>query len=87
MHEDMKTLFSDLLMMDIPTLILIPFEVNMADIDIYLQEPLIELQSDEIMHEEFKDSKYIIWKTNDIPTKYPLLWDKVQLYVIAFRTS
>ena len=47
-HEDMKTRFSDLLMM----------EVNIADIDISLQEPSIELRSDEIMHAKFKDRKY-----------------------------
>jgi len=87
MHEDMQTRFSDLLMMDIPTWVTIPFEVNVADIDISLQEPLIELQSDEIMRAKFKDGKYNIWKTNDIATKYPLLWDKAQLYVIAFPSS
>ncbi|XP_076324253.1 uncharacterized protein LOC143232565 [Tachypleus tridentatus] len=87
MHEDMQTRFSDLLMMVIPTWVSIPFEVNVADIDISLQEPLIELQSDEIMRAKFKDGKYNVWKTNDVATKYPLLWDKAQLYVIAFPTS
>ncbi|XP_076348273.1 SCAN domain-containing protein 3-like [Tachypleus tridentatus] len=87
MHKDMQTRFSDLLMMVIPTWVSIPFEVNVADIDISLQEPLIELQSDEIMRAKFKDGKYNVWKTNDVATKYPLLWDKAQLYVIAFPTS
>ncbi|KAK2703355.1 hypothetical protein QYM36_018147 [Artemia franciscana] len=49
--------------------------------------PLIELQSDEIMRAKFKDGKYNIRKTNDVATKYPLLWDKAQFYVIAFPTS
>ncbi|XP_076372972.1 zinc finger BED domain-containing protein 5-like [Tachypleus tridentatus] len=87
MHKDMQTRFSDLLMMVIPTWVSIPFEVKVADIDISLQEPLIELQSDEIMRAKFKDGKYNVWKTNDVATKYPLLWDKAQLYVIAFPTS
>ncbi|XP_076324343.1 SCAN domain-containing protein 3-like [Tachypleus tridentatus] len=87
MHEDMQTRFSDLLMMVIPTWVSIPFEVNVAEIDISLQEPLIELQSDEIMRAKYKDGKYNVWKTNDVATKYPLLWDKAQLYVIAFPTS
>ena len=39
------------------------------------------------MHAKFKDRKYNIWKTNDVATKYPLLWDKAQFYVIAFPTS
>ncbi|XP_068204554.1 SCAN domain-containing protein 3-like [Palaemon carinicauda] len=87
MHKDMQVRFSDLLMMVIPTWISIPFEVNAADINISLQEPLIELQSDEIMCAKFKDGKCNVWKTNDFATKYPLLWDRAQIYVIAFPTS
>ncbi|KAK2706754.1 hypothetical protein QYM36_014705 [Artemia franciscana] len=48
-------------------------------IDISLHEPLNEIQSDEIMHAKFKGEKYNIWKTTDIATKYPLLWDKAQV--------
>ena len=83
-HEDMQTWFSNLLRMDILIWVLIPFEVNVAEIEISLQEPLIELQSDEIIHAKFKDGKYNIWKTNNVATKYPLLWDKAQFYIIAF---
>ncbi|XP_068234218.1 SCAN domain-containing protein 3-like [Palaemon carinicauda] len=87
MHKDMQIRFSDLLMMVIPTWVSIPFEVNVADIDISLQEPLIELQSEEIIRAKFKDGKYNVWKTNDVATKYPLLWDRAQIYVIPFPTS
>ncbi|XP_068229569.1 SCAN domain-containing protein 3-like [Palaemon carinicauda] len=87
MHKDMQIRFSDLLMMVIPTWVSVPFEVNVANIDISLQEPLIELQNDEIMSAKFKDGKYNVWKTNDVATKYPLLWDTAQIYVIAFPTS
>ncbi|KAK2712003.1 hypothetical protein QYM36_010884 [Artemia franciscana] len=73
--------------MDIPIWVSIPFEVNVAEMELSLQEPLIELQSDEIMRAKFKDGKYNIWKTNDVATKCPLLWDKAQFYVIAFPTS
>ncbi|KAK2708894.1 zinc finger BED domain-containing protein 5-like [Artemia franciscana] len=73
--------------MDIPSWVSIPFEVNVAEIELSLQEPLSELQSDKIMRAEFKDGKYNIWKTNDVATKYRLLWDKAQFYVIAFPTS
>ncbi|KAK2724169.1 SCAN domain-containing protein 3-like [Artemia franciscana] len=73
--------------MDIPIWVSIPFEVNVAEIEISFQEPLIELQSDEIMRAKFKDGKYNIWKTNHVATKYPLLWNKAQFYVIAFPTS
>ncbi|XP_068234170.1 SCAN domain-containing protein 3-like [Palaemon carinicauda] len=87
MRKDMQIQFSDLLMMVIPTWVSIPFKVNVADKDISLQEHLIELQSDEIMRTKFKDGKYNVWKTNDVATKYPLFWDRAQIYVIAFPTS
>ena len=65
-HEDMQTRVGDLLGMDIPIWVSIPFKVNVAEIDISLHEPLNEIQSDEIMHAKFKDEKYNIWKTNDV---------------------
>ncbi|XP_068206165.1 zinc finger BED domain-containing protein 5-like [Palaemon carinicauda] len=86
MHKDMQIRFSDLLIRVIPTWVSIPLEFNVADIDISLQESLIELQSDDIMSEKFKDGKYNVWKTNGVATKYPLLWDRAQIYVIAFPT-
>ncbi|KAK2704319.1 hypothetical protein QYM36_016648 [Artemia franciscana] len=49
---------------------------NVAEIELSLQEPLIELQSDEITRTKSKDEKYNIWKTADVATKNPLLWDK-----------
>ncbi|XP_065565822.1 SCAN domain-containing protein 3-like [Artemia franciscana] len=86
-HEDMQTRFSDLLGMDIPIWVSIPFEVNVAEINISLQESHIELQSDEIMRAKFKDRKYNIRKTNEVAAKYPFHWDKAQFYVIVFPTS
>ncbi|KAK2710178.1 hypothetical protein QYM36_013747 [Artemia franciscana] len=44
-HEDMQTRVGDLLGMDIPIWVSIPFEVNVAEIDISLQEPLNEIQN------------------------------------------
>ncbi|XP_068233580.1 SCAN domain-containing protein 3-like [Palaemon carinicauda] len=72
--------------MAIPTWVSMPFEVNVSVIDISFQEPLIESQSDEIMCAKVKDGKYDVWKTNDVATKYPWLWDRAQIYVTAFPT-
>ncbi|KAK2701911.1 hypothetical protein QYM36_019450 [Artemia franciscana] len=83
----MQTRVGDLLGMDLSIRVSIPFEVNVTEIDISLHEPLNEIQSDKIMHAKFKDKKYNIWKTTDIATKYPFLWDKAEFYVIAFPTS
>ncbi|KAK2719233.1 hypothetical protein QYM36_004904, partial [Artemia franciscana] len=53
-HEDVQTRVGDLLGMDIPIWVSIPYEVNVAKIDISLHEPLNEIQSDELMHAKFK---------------------------------
>ncbi|KAK2713853.1 hypothetical protein QYM36_009666, partial [Artemia franciscana] len=63
----------------LPTEVSIPFEVNVAEIELSLQEPLIELQSDEITRAKSKDEKYNIWKTTDVTTKYPLLCERKAL--------
>ena len=64
-----------------------PFIVNAADVDVSLQETIIEMQSDEVLLAKFKNRNHDIWKTNDTAEKYPLLWQKAQLYVIAFPSS
>ena len=55
MHEDMLIQLSDLLMMDIPTWISIPSNINVANTDISSQESFIELKNYEIMYAKFKD--------------------------------
>ena len=88
MQQDMQPRFSDLLMIEIPAWVTIPFEVNVADVDASLQETLIELQSNEVLYAKFKDKDCNIWRANDIATKiYILFCDKAQLYVIAFPSS
>ena len=64
----------------------LPFEVNGTNVGICLQENLIELPSDEIFQVIFKDGKHNVWKSND-KKKYPLLWEKANLYVSAFSLS
>ena len=44
----MQVQFKDLLEINIPVWVLIPFEVNVANVVIQLQEELVELQCDEI---------------------------------------
>ena len=67
--------------------IIYPFIVNATDVDVSLQETIIEMQSDEVLLAKFKNRNHDIWKTNDTAEKYPLLWQKAQLYVIAFPLS
>ena len=46
----MLVLLMDLLEINVPVWVLIPFEVNIADVVIELQEELVELQCDEIAY-------------------------------------
>ena len=50
---DMQVRFKDLLEFNIPVWMLIPFEVNVADVVIELQEELVKLQCDEIARSLF----------------------------------
>ena len=50
----------------IPTSLLFSFKANVADIDISLQLPIIELLSDEIIHLGYRDRKHNMLRTNDI---------------------
>jgi len=47
-QEDMQVRFKDRLQMNVLVWVLIPYEVNVADIVTELQEELVELQCDEI---------------------------------------
>ena len=80
MHKDIQTRLSDQLMMNILIWVSNPRET-------YLCERLSSNYSDEILRSKFRDGNFIVWKTNDLSTKYPLLWDKAQLYAIAFQIS
>ena len=73
--------------LDIPAWVTIPFKVNVAAVNMSLQETLIELQNVQVLCAKFNDKECMIWKANDVTTKYPLFWDKTQLYVIAFPSS
>ena len=47
-QEDMQVRLKDLLEINTPVWVLTPFEVNVADVVIELQEELVELHCDEI---------------------------------------
>lgn len=62
----------------------LPFEVNVADVDIGLQANLIDLQNDEMFQARFDDEKHDVWK---IMMLFKNIWEKMQLYVTAFLSS
>lgn len=65
LHDDRQARVSNLLKLNIPRCVTLPFEVNVSDLDIYLRRNLIKLQSDEIFPARFKEGKHNIWKSND----------------------
>lgn len=62
------------------------FEVNVADVSMYLQENLIKLQGDEIFQAKLNDGQHNVGKRNDTIKMYPLLWwgSTVVLYSFSF---
>ncbi|XP_029643877.1 uncharacterized protein LOC115218268 [Octopus sinensis] len=84
LNDDTSVRFNDLLKLNVLRWVTLPFEDNVANVDICLQENLIELQNDEIVQARFKDGKHNLCKSNDTTTQYLLLWEKAQLYVTAF---
>ena len=65
-QHDSTCSFSNLLMLTVAHWVTHPFEVNVGDEDIFLQENLFELQRDEIFEARFKDEKHNVWKSNEI---------------------
>ena len=68
-QEGMQVRFNDLLEINIPVWVLIPFEVNVADVFNELQEELVELQCYEIARSFFKKGNPNVWKNSDTARK------------------
>lgn len=79
MHDDREARVSNLLKLNIPRYVTLPFEVNVSDLDIYLRKDLIKMQSDEIFPARFKEGKHKIEKSNGTAKKNTLLRKKALL--------
>ncbi|XP_076039364.1 protein FAM200C-like [Oratosquilla oratoria] len=88
LHNDMATRFSDLLQMTVPDWFVDPFIADASEVDVTLQESVIELQNDTTARGWFKrGGRHKLWIYQDVHEKYPLLWKKVKLILLAFPTS
>lgn len=85
--NDMESRFCDILKMDIPEWVIDPFGINAVDMEITLQETIIELQNDCAAQIRFKNNRDEFWANYDLKNKYPHLWGKAQLFIVAFPTS
>ena len=85
--EEMSSRFKDVLQMDIPAWVLLPFEVDPADVKESIQEDLIDLQCNESAKGKFRQGLQLFWCSEEVQTRFPRLWNEVKLFFIAFPTS
>ncbi|KFD52882.1 hypothetical protein M513_06192 [Trichuris suis] len=77
----------DLVNLNIPDWIVDPFGVSAVEVDTEIQESLIDLQSDTTARRQFDHYGKDFWVKNDLPNKLPALWEKVQIFFIAFPST
>uniref|UniRef100_A0A5S6Q6L0 HAT C-terminal dimerisation domain-containing protein n=1 Tax=Trichuris muris TaxID=70415 RepID=A0A5S6Q6L0_TRIMR len=86
-QKDMEERFHDLLNLHIPDWIADPFEVSALEVETEIQESLINPQNDTSAGRQFNHSGKEFWVKNDLPNKFPTLWEKVQTFFIAFPST
>uniref|UniRef100_A0A5S6R3U5 DUF4371 domain-containing protein n=1 Tax=Trichuris muris TaxID=70415 RepID=A0A5S6R3U5_TRIMR len=83
-QNDMEERFYDLLNLNIPDWIADSFEVSALEVEAEIQESLIDLQNDIYSRRQFNHSGKEFLVKNDLPNKFPALWENVQTFFIAF---
>jgi hypothetical protein len=85
---DISKRFADLIELKVEEWMIDPFNANVHDSKVELQEELLELHNDEEARIHHGKGGYIqLWQRKDMPTLYPQLWQKMQLLLLAFPTS
>ena len=91
LHCDMATRFEDLIALTIPNWVLQPFEtLNLEEMETMeedIVEELIEIQNDCELKPMFSKSYQHFWLQKEIAIRYPELWKRVKILLIAFPTS
>lgn len=86
-RTDMEERFHDLINLNIPDWILNPFVVDPTEVDTEIQESLIDLQSDTSARHQFSLFEKDFWMKNDLPNKYPTLWEQARTFFVAFPST
>ena len=87
LQRDMSERFQDLSLVKIPDWVINPFlDVNSEETG-EAEEELIAIQNDIELSLKFKKSYQDFWLQKNISDLYPVLWNKVKIYFIAFPTS
>ena len=87
LQRDMSERFQDLLLVKIPDWVINPFLDVSSEETGEAEEELIAIQNDIELSPKFKKSYQDFWLQKKISDFYPVLWNKVKIYFIAFPTS
>uniref|UniRef100_A0A5S6QJE1 DUF4371 domain-containing protein n=1 Tax=Trichuris muris TaxID=70415 RepID=A0A5S6QJE1_TRIMR len=86
LHDDFKRRFHDVLSMEVPNWVFDHF-TNPVDAEVYLQEELINLQSNEELKLRLKHGYDQFWLQKQIPISYPGQWSVVKKLLISLPSS
>ena len=88
LKDDMDKRFNDVFQLNVPKWVVDPFEANLFEININLQETFADLQNDLELKVKFSKEKYeSFWTQQQLRQKYPLIWEEIRLLFIAFPSS
>ncbi|KFD60778.1 hypothetical protein M514_27057, partial [Trichuris suis] len=87
LQGDFLRQFHDMLSLVIPNSVLDPSIVDPLNVDIYLQEELIDLQSNEEVKLRMERGYEYFWQHEEIPLRYPALWAPMKRLLIAIPSS
>ena len=85
LKADMEVRFQKVFQSEVPDWIIDPFCDIISENGI-LEEELIILKSDFEPKPKFKISSQSFWLQNEIKERYPHVWDRIKLFLIAFPT-
>lgn len=87
LYSDFKIRFEDILNMVIPQWIIDPYVDIIEEDDVALQEELLGISTNEELKVQFKKGYQLFWLPKDIPDTYPILWNIIRKFLIAFPSS
>lgn len=88
MKEDFNIRFEDLENLNVPSWIIQPFECDISEVNVSLQEELIEIREDLELKILFQTTGYAkFWNNKDIRKKFPKLKNIAEPMFLTFPSS
>ena len=85
---DIDKRFNDVFQLNVPKWIIDPFEADLSEVSVELQETFSDLQTDLELKLNFSKERYgSFWTQQQLRQKYPIIWDEIRLLFIAFPSS